>query len=231
MGVEFTETISYTGNGKITLAMSSGDADMSAFSTSADNRSILFNYTVVYGDSDIDGVSIAAAQISGLTVTDRAGNTGILDNDAMGTQAGQKVDGVRPTIRGLPFIAPDPDGTFTAGDNIRVILTWTEPVTASGTPSIKMRLTQLHDMSYHSQATTTESHFSLTVPSGISLSLIEVPAGSIQLDSDESVVDRVGNPAVLTYLRNTSAASPRHTGAADAGSGHGGGDLLRPRRH
>ena len=207
IAVEFTETVSYTGAGKLVVALTSGNATSSVATTSADRLSVLFDCRVQYDDNDNDGVSVAASAISDLTVRDRAGNTGLIANDAMGTQSSHKVDGIRPKIKGLPFITPDADGTFTAGEKIRVILTWTEPVTASGTPAIKMKLVATHDMTYHSQATTTESHFDLTVPHGLSLSLIEVPAGNVELDSGEHIVDQVGNPAELGYRRATSAAN------------------------
>ena len=65
-----------------------------------DTAALVFGYEVADGDEDSDGVSLEAGRIAlnGGTIEDEAENAAELDHEAVATQAGHKVDGVRPEL-------------------------------------------------------------------------------------------------------------------------------------
>ena len=79
-------------------------------------RPLVFGYEVADGDEDSDGVSIEAnrLRLNGGTIKDEAENAAELAHGALATQAGHKVDGVRPA-----FVSAAVDGaslTLTYGE-------------------------------------------------------------------------------------------------------------------
>ena len=78
----------------------------------------MFSYEVADGDEDTDGVSIEAGRIAwnGGTIEDEAENVAELAHEALATQAGHQVDGVRPS-----FLSAAVDGsslTVTYGETL-----------------------------------------------------------------------------------------------------------------
>ena len=97
-------------------------------------------YTVEEGDSaPDDGVAIPANAISlnGGAIKDRAGNDAVLTHPAFAadtlysTQYSLRipVDGIRPTITSIEIVSdPGDDDTYGAGDEIKVLLTFSENI-------------------------------------------------------------------------------------------------------
>ena len=77
-----------------------------------------FVYEVDEGDEDSDGVSIEAGRIAlnGGTIKDEADNPAELDHEAMPTQAGHKVDGVKPVL--LSAAVNGAELTLTYGESL-----------------------------------------------------------------------------------------------------------------
>ena len=97
-----------------------GETDQVAapYHSGTGTTALAFRYTVAEGDTDTDGVSLLAnvLGLQGGTIADVAGNevpAGQLAHDAIGPLAGHKVDGVRPTVRGVAVNGTTLTITFT----------------------------------------------------------------------------------------------------------------------
>ena len=93
--VTFNEDVIVTGGPQLELDIG-GSAKTAAYE-SADGSNVVFSYTMAEGDSDTDGIAIAANKLilSGGCIEDAANNDVDLSNSAVTAQAGHKVDGDR----------------------------------------------------------------------------------------------------------------------------------------
>ena len=113
--VTFDETVVVTRTPRMRLRVGSRNRTAS-YLRGTDTAALVFGYEVAEGDEDTDGVSIEAGRIAlnGGTIKDEADNDAVLDHEAVATQAGHKVDGVRPA-----FLSAAVDGsslTLTYGE-------------------------------------------------------------------------------------------------------------------
>ena len=113
--VTFNETVEVEGAPRLRLRVGNRTrtaGDLRGTGTAA----LVFGYEVADGDEDTDGVSIEAGRIAlnRGTIEDEADNAAELDHEALATQAGHEVDGVRPA-----FVSAAADGsslTLTYGE-------------------------------------------------------------------------------------------------------------------
>ena len=97
--VTFSETVKVTGTPRLTLRV--GNRNRTAgYESGTDTEALVFAYEVADGDEDTNGVSVRANQLrlNGGTIKDEAENAAELAHEALATQAGHKVDGVRPSL-------------------------------------------------------------------------------------------------------------------------------------
>ena len=97
---------------------------------SRDER-LRFMYTVVEGDLDLDGISVAAnsVELNGGTIRDAAGNDAVLTHSAVPANDNFIVDGVPPTVSSVTITSdPGDDDTYGVGDTIEVTVTFSEAV-------------------------------------------------------------------------------------------------------
>ena len=97
--VTFDETVKVEGTPRLTLRV--GIRNRTAgYLRGTDTAALVFGYEVADGDEDTGGVSIEAGRIAlnGGTIEDEAENAAELAHEALATQAGHKVDGVRPAF-------------------------------------------------------------------------------------------------------------------------------------
>ena len=97
--VTFSETVEVEGTPRLRLRV--GNRTRTAgYRSGTGTAAPVFAYEVADGDEDTDGVSIEAGRIAlnGGTIEDGAENAAELDHEALATQAGHKVDGVRPAF-------------------------------------------------------------------------------------------------------------------------------------
>ena len=97
--VTFDETVVVTRTPRLRLRVGSRTRT-AGYLRGTDTAALVFGYEVADGDEDSDGVSIEAGRIAlnGGTIEDEADNDAVLDHEAVATQAGHKVDGVRPEL-------------------------------------------------------------------------------------------------------------------------------------
>ena len=97
--VQFNETVEVEGTPQLRLRVGSRTRT-AGYESGTGTAVLVFGYEVAEGDEDTDGVSIEAGRIAlnGGTIEDEAENTAELDHEALATQAGHQVDGVRPAF-------------------------------------------------------------------------------------------------------------------------------------
>ena len=97
--VTFSETVEVEGTPQLRLRVGSR-TQTAGYESGTGTAALVFGYEVADGDEDTGGVSIEAGRIAlnGGTIEDEAENTAELDHEALATQAGHQVDGVRPAF-------------------------------------------------------------------------------------------------------------------------------------
>ena len=113
--VTFSEAVEVEGTPQLRLRVGTRNRT-AGYDSGTGTASLVFAYEVADGDEDTDGVSIEAGRIAlnGGTIEDAANNPAELAHESVATQAGHKVDGVRPA-----FVSAAVDGaslTLTYGE-------------------------------------------------------------------------------------------------------------------
>ena len=93
--------------------------------------SIDFEYMIVKGDLDLDGVAINANSLvlNGGSIRDGAGNDAILTHSAVSENSDYIVDAVPATVKSVAITSdPGSDNTYGVGDTIDVTVTFSESV-------------------------------------------------------------------------------------------------------
>ena len=125
--VTFDETVVVTGLPRLSLTVGT-QTKPATYARGSNSDTLVFGYEVSGGDEDTDGVSVEADSLSpnGGTIKDGADNDAVLDHEAVVTQAGHKVDGVKPTLAAT-------GGAVVNGATLT--LTYDEPLDGSSTPA------------------------------------------------------------------------------------------------
>ena len=138
-----------TASGTPSLALSIGSATRSASyaSTAADGRVLTFAYTVASGDSDQDGVSIAAdaLALNGGTIKKQDSDVdAVLDHSAISDRTGHIVNKIPKIVADGLSVTSTPlaaSGTYGVGETIQISVTFDSDVvvdTAGGTPYLNL---------------------------------------------------------------------------------------------
>ena len=140
--VTFSEDVTVTGPPQLELTVGSSAKNAAYMSTTGSK--VVFSYTVAVGDSDTDGISIAADKLSlnGGTIKDAAENAAELSHSAVSAQAGHMVDGIRPTITSAYLIgsSSNQDDVHTIDEYLPAGVRFSEHVYVGGYPGPQMRL-------------------------------------------------------------------------------------------
>ena len=97
--VTFNETVEVEGTPQLRLRVGSRNRT-AGYDSGTGTAALVFGYEVADGDEDTGGVSIEAGRIAlnRGTIEDEAENAAELAHEALATQAGHQVDGVRPSF-------------------------------------------------------------------------------------------------------------------------------------
>ena len=216
-------TIATSSPPSLRLTMDSGSVTM-AYDRLVSNRDLYFTHTVAEGNSDETGVAIPENPVSGNVYL--GGKKRRPRHAGLQSDAAHRVDGVRPTITTLQF-DPSVFSALKSADThyqIDLLATFSEDVNVAGDPEIGITVngtaqTSAYDgasglmlnkrFGYQHPRSTDSSETSTTTS-------VAVPAGSVALDSNDTIRDQVGNDAVLIYsaLRATSMTAFDRTGPA-----------------
>ena len=177
-----------------------------------------FGYMVQEGDVDADGVSINADSLdtgSGATIRDDAGNDADLTHDAVDDDSCHKVDvpdETAPTVEGVHFVS------IPGGDNILVMVTFSEDVTVTGDPQLEIDVGGTAKTASFEELDEAEGAgvgFRYTVAVGdTDTDGIAIAADKLSLNGG-TIQDGAGNDAVLTHA--AVAADSGHKVSAPGG--------------
>ena len=213
--VTFSENVYVTGTPQVTLNI--GDAEKVVDYTSGSGTdTLVFEYTVVTGDTDTDGVSMDANQLAlnGATLKDYASNPATLTHPALARQADHKVDTTAPSLiptGGIEITSSaGGDNHYKIGEKIQISVTFVEKMAVSGTPQLNLKIgAENKPANYTSGAGTQKLVFEYAIATGDA----DTDGISIGEDADEdgisdedqfvldsgTITDIPGNPAVLTH--------------------------------
>ena len=126
-----------SGTPKLTIA-TGGSGRSVNYASGSGTATLTFRYTVTRGDtsSSLNVVSTSALTLNGATVRDGAGNDAVLTlpTGSLGQSGSLVVDTTVPRVTSVTTTAAD--GPYSDGSVIRVLVTFSEPVTVTGTARI-----------------------------------------------------------------------------------------------
>ena len=197
--VTFSEDVSVTGSPQLELAI--GSSNRTAEYESTDGSAAVFSYTVAEGDSDSDGIAVAANKLSlnGGSIKDAAENDANLSHNALAAQDGHMVDGIRPTVSAISIFSGGAgyDDVFNIGDEMFANISFSEAVRIGGEPQLTL--------DFDGEAKTAEwigdlfFDFSYLIQEGdLDIDGVAIGANALSLNGG-TIKDAAGNDAVLTH--------------------------------
>jgi alpha-tubulin suppressor-like RCC1 family protein len=129
--VIFSKNMTITGTDS-TLGLTIGTAAKTATYLSKTGYSITYQYKVLAGDLDTDGIAVTALTLNTSTMKDAAGNNAILTLSGVPSTMSVKVDGVVPKVLSVTVPA---NMTYSVGKDLNFTVTFSENVIITGTDS------------------------------------------------------------------------------------------------
>jgi len=199
--VTFNVPVDVTGTPTLTLETGAVDAVV-PYASGSGTRTLTFLYTVaaIHFSADLEAVSLA---LSGGTIQHASGNSAVLTlpgPGAPGSLSANKniiVDGSSPGIVGVSSV--EPDNTYLSGSVLHLRVTFSKPVTVTGTPQLTLE-TGAADavVNYASGSGTSTLQFTYTVGAAdASADLDYVSAAALSLNGG-TIKDAGLNDALLT---------------------------------
>ena len=235
IAVEFPEPVAVqagSGGGAPYLELRTGEAGARApYVSGSGTSTLVFAYTVRDGDST-DRLSYngtGALALNGSTITavssgDPASTvlTEPGSADSLSNSSRVRIDALRPTV--VSVYAPAGDGAYGLDDQIDIAARFSENVTVAGMPVITLETGPAdRDAAYRSGNATDTLVFRYTVQEGdIASRLDYTGTDALKAGDGASIVDAVGNAAVLTLPTPGSEGSLWHSAIASIGDGLGG---------
>ncbi|QAY67083.1 S-layer homology domain-containing protein [Paenibacillus protaetiae] len=159
---------------------------------------LLFSYAIQAGDEDKDGIAFlnpaaGLMDMNGAVVRDGANNNAVVTGFPVPDVSGIKIDTNPPAIVSA---AVNP-GTYLAGSKLSFALTFTEPVTVTGTPKLSFTIgTDPFQADYISGSGTNKLIWEFALPSGLLDENGIQLAGSLL--SGGAITDEAGNAALYS---------------------------------
>ena len=201
----FSESVLVTGTPRIALNIGGVTKYATYDAATSTDTQLNFNYTVVSGDRDANGISLQAnaLQLNQGTIRDRAGNSAIITTSAIAAQSNTLVDTTLPTLSSV---------AITGGGSL-IVLTMSEALLAGSVDPNSFVLTNAPaEVSVASanasgnQVTLTLAGGSLTAASAANLAVAYIDPADNQ--SSAVIQDAAGNDAASWTARTaTSFAS------------------------
>ncbi len=172
--VTFSRRVSVTGTPLLALTMGS-QTRQATYASGTGTKALVFGYTVVASDTDMDGLGIGAAALAlngGAIADARDGSTAAslgLGAHAIANDAAHKVDGSQgpPGVSAVTIGLPPVGDTFERGDTIVATVTFNKAVDVTGAPQLALAIgSATRQAAYASGTGTTELVFRYVVASG-----------------------------------------------------------------
>ncbi len=200
--VTFSEVVTVStagGTPRLPITLDTGGTVNAIYLSGSGSATLTFRYTVVSGNADIDGISIASAlQTNGGTIRDAVGNDAILPLNNVASPAGVFVDAIIPVVSSVTL---PPNATYIAAQTLDFVVNFSEAITIStgGAPYLGVTLDAGGAVRaiYVSGSGTTAITFRYSIVSGNSDTNGIAPLSSITANS-ATLRDAGGNNAVLT---------------------------------
>lgn len=150
-----------------------------------------YRYTVGTGDLDADGLAITSFAIDGAVLQDQVGNAAALTLPGLNGIA--RIDGVAPSA----LVVQGPAAAVNPGEDATFAITWTEPVTVTGSPYLTVTIGANERRAYYVSGSPGETLvFSYTLQ-GADTGDLALNA-AVQLNGG-SIVDAAGNGARTAF--------------------------------
>jgi len=169
--VNFNRTVIVTGTPTLTLETGASDAVVS-YTSGSSTSTLVFDYTVAAGHhtTQLEYTSAGALLLAGGTILDATGNTATLtlpainSTGSLGFNTLIGIDAIGPAITSVTTTKAD--GTYAAGTEIPIKITFNKIVTLSGIPQLLMETGGTDDYATYVSGTGTDLYFKYTVRDG-----------------------------------------------------------------
>ncbi|TNI64271.1 hypothetical protein CF121_02030 [Aeromonas media] len=191
------------------LALNIGGSTVYAnYASGSGTASLVFQYTILPGQTDANGISIAAGALAanGGTLRDAAGNEVNLSHALVADNASFLVDTTAPVVNGVS--SPTAAGTYGVGSVISIQVSFSDAVTVTGTPQLTLETgTTDRTINYVSGSGSNTLTFNYTVQAGdTSADLDYLSSVALGLNGG-TIRDAAGNNATLTLPTPGAAGS------------------------
>ena len=219
VSVTVTMSVATTVTGTPKLAINIGGFTVQAsYASGSGSSSLVFNYTILAGQNDTDGISIDADRLTlnDGTLKDAAGNNAILNHSAVASNSSYMVD-TPPIVKSVAITSATgaQSGNLNAGDTVNATVTMSEATTVTGTPQLTLNIgdtvvpATAVQATYASGSGTTTLVFNYTILAGqTDANGISINANSLALNSG-TLQDAAGNNATLTHVAVASNSNYR----------------------
>jgi len=205
--VTFGRAMTVTGTPRI--ALNSGAT--ANYASGSGTATLTFNYVVAAGQtaSKLDATSTSALTLNGGTIVDAGSVAASLTLPApgaagsLGANKNIVIDTTAPTVSGVT--ATTANGAYNAGSAVSITVTFSEPVTVTGTP--QLALNSGGTASYASGSGTAVLTFTYTVAAGETASKLDYSATTSLALNSGTIKDTAGNVATLTLAAPGAAGS------------------------
>ena len=203
--VTFNEVVTVTGTPRLTLSTGSPSTTAVNYLSGSGSTTLTFRYTVAAGNTsaDLDYAGTGSLALNGGTIKDALGNNATLTLKAPGTAGSLGanknivIDTTAPTVSDVTSTLAN--GTYGTGQVVPVTVTFSEPVTVTGTPRLLLE-TGATDRSatYTSGSGTTTLTFNYTVQAGDTSADLDYDDTAALTLNGGTIKDAAGNSATLT---------------------------------
>ena len=201
--VTMNGAVNVTGTPQLELTIG-GSTVLANYSSGTGTSALVFSYTILAGQTDANGISIAANKLtlnSG-TITDAAGNGAVLTHAAVADNTSYLVDTTAPTVSSVAITSATGalNSTLNVGDVVNVTVTMNGAVNVTGTPQLELTIGSSTVLANYASGTGTSALvFSYTIlATQTDTNGISIAANKLTLNSG-TISDAAGNGAVLTH--------------------------------
>jgi|GEM_PF-1630304 len=126
-----------TDAGSPTLELTIGnDTKQASFIGGSGTDALFFRYETIAGDEDTDGIAVVGLNLNGSLIKDDADNDLLQTLNNVASTSAVLVDAVAPTI--LSITSSNANGTYGIGEEIDIVVTFSEPVQQDIFPSLEL---------------------------------------------------------------------------------------------
>ena len=230
--VTFSKAVTVTGTPGLAIKLQTVDPETHAidmftprvvtaqYKSGTGTASLTFEYEVVDGDYDENGISFDANAISGGTIKDANGNAAVLTHGSEPNDATRKVDGIRPAVKAVSIgSSPSVGNAYGAGETIKVAVQFREKVAVTGTPQLNIDIGGTERAASYARRNaamdTLEFEYAVAATDG-DADGISIKRNALALNSG-TIKDLNGNAANLAHAALGRQSGHRVNGASAAG--------------